>query len=516
MWGKRLASVLAIVAVCTNVNAKSFSGVKGNQSQYSAPFTSLSDNNVSGSAASGWYFKTASVTGGQGIKEAIVSANEKSSYTQTTDGNYFNYVTFTIVLGGKITKNAGGSGTTPTYSLKSRRDGELYIDPTEAEIPAGGSITFYGKENFLNVADPTGAKKCDWTLLSATSTTYKVAGEDYTPNPVFLVESTTCPISPSSNYKTPDPGPYTIKAKASPSSEATWKTATLKVVGGMFTSATCPGYDDFTNWTESASDYYDIPPIGYCTKPCVSVKDESTKTVTLLLVPGETTEDVSITESTLSIENLSPTTTTSASTTVSFTGEAGILSDEGDIDAEFKNTTIASIRVCSYEEKNINVLIVKVNGKSSSYGFSCFNQAIINVTVPTPVTYPKDTITVNGTPYDVDDETVWTRAMLEQLRDDYYSEYPGSTIYDYVQFHLNGNIESYTPGRNTFGLADATPSKDSWISQTTDSRTPAHELGHCLGLGHRNTDLDALMCQTAYALSTASTKLRKGEWDVAN
>ena len=230
MWKKRLTSVLAMVAICANVSATSFSGVKGNQSQYSAPFTSLSDNDVSGSAASGWYFKTASVTGGQGIKEAIVSANEKSSYTQTTDGNYFNYVTFTIVVGGKITQSGGG-GTTPTYSLKSRRDGELYIDPTEAVIPAGGSITFYGKEKFLNVADPTGSKKCDWTLLSATSTTYKVAGVDYTPNPVFRVESTSCPVSPSSNYKTPDPGTYTIKAKASPSAEITFKNATLKVVG---------------------------------------------------------------------------------------------------------------------------------------------------------------------------------------------------------------------------------------------------------------------------------------------
>lgn len=45
------------------------------------------------------------------------------------------------------------------------------------------------------------------------------------------------------------------------------------------------------------------------------------------------------------------------------------------------------------------------------------------------------------------------------------------------------------------------------------TRTPPHELGHCMGLHHRNTDKDALMCQTAYASGANADKLRKVEWD---
>ena len=38
-----------------------------------------------------------------------------------------------------------------------------------------------------------------------------------------------------------------------------------------------------------------------------------------------------------------------------------------------------------------------------------------------------------------------------------------------------------------------------------------------LDLSHRNTDKDALMCQTSYCSSpTNAIKLRKAEWDVIN
>lgn len=229
MLAKCIVAVMALGLFCSSVFALNFSGVEGNDSR-GMPFTSFGDNDVSGSAASGWYFKSANVSGGEGFKDAEVSSNEKSSYTFTTEGNNFNFVTFTIVLSGNITQHGGSGGTMPTYSLTGRRYGELFItsNPESGVIPAGGTITFYGKEQFVNQEGPVGNKTCDWALQPST---YQVNGSNYTPSPLYKVEATSLTISPSSNHKTPDPGTYTVKAKASPSSEAEWKNATLTVVG---------------------------------------------------------------------------------------------------------------------------------------------------------------------------------------------------------------------------------------------------------------------------------------------
>ena len=234
-----LLGVLLFVTVVIECKAKVFNDVAGG-SEESGPFSELEDSDVEGKAATNWYFKSANISGGQAIKDAKVSSDEKTSYTSTQAGKTFNFVTFTIVLSGDITKiGPGGGGTMPTYSLTARRDGELFLETSvgsesgsgfEVTIFDGESITFYGKEKFNNVTEPIGDKKCDWALLPAT---YKVNGTDYTPSPLFLLESTSLEISPSSTYKTPDPGLYTIKAKASPSAETSdnWVTATLKVRG---------------------------------------------------------------------------------------------------------------------------------------------------------------------------------------------------------------------------------------------------------------------------------------------
>lgn len=87
--------------------------------------------------------------------------------------------------------------------------------------------------------------------------------------------------------------------------------------------------------------------------------------------------------------------------------------------------------------------------------------------------------------------------MLEQLREDFYAANADAANYDHVQFHLVGTIASSKPGYIISGQADGIPARDSWISHGADARTPPHELGHCMGLYHRNTDKDALMCQTA-------------------
>ena len=117
---------------------------------------------------------------------------------------------------------------------------------------------------------------------------------------------------------------------------------------------------------------------------------------------------------------------------------------------------------------------------------------------------------------------MWSTEMLRQLRNDYYNANPNvSILYDYVQFKLNGNITSSNPDNITLGRSDNIPSRDSWISESTTAcpRTYPHELGHCLGLSHRNDDLDVLMCQTKDAkhkYNLDSTKLRRDEWNAIN
>lgn len=164
------------------------------------------------------------------------------------------------------------------------------------------------------------------------------------------------------------------------------------------------------------------------------------------------------------------------------------------------------------QRKTINVLVVQINGTAASPDYSCFSQAVVTVN-QTATSYSVASLTVSGTVVPVNSSTSWSKPMLEKLRDDFYAANASAANYDHVQFRLIGNIASSMPGYITLGLADNIPARDSWISQRTSARTYPHELGHCLGLYHRNTDQDSLLCQTGYASSVSADKLRKEEWD---
>ncbi|MFA6354018.1 MAG: hypothetical protein WCW93_03750 [Candidatus Paceibacterota bacterium] len=414
------------------------------------------------------------------------------------DNNSLPSADVSMAMSGKLIASGPGGGTQPTwdanatlkapFNIRSNYDNGAKV----ITVPAGTNVTYSAYEG-------SSSKNSNWT----------VNGNTKNNESSIIFSRSWWDVSGwfSEGMGTPDPGVYNITA--SPTDDANISdSGIMTIVGAQFSQGTCSGYDDYTNWNKGASDYYSPNRTGYCTKPFFSLKDEANGTALLTLTPSPVSESVNITENDSSIENLSPANTTS-STNVSFKGIAGFWSDEGDIDAVFKNTTLASITVCAYKEKNIDVLIVKVNGASHAADYGRFSQAIVTANID-DLTYNKSTITVDGIEYNINDNTIWSEAMFRQLRDDFYT-YNSTAAYDYVQFIVKGSMDD-----GSCGMSDNIPAKDSWVLRDiAASRTYPHELGHCLGLYHRNSDKDALMCQTADA-NIGVEKLRKAEWDDVN
>ena len=326
----------------------------------------------------------------------------------------------------------------------------------------------------------------------------------------------------------PTPGIYTISAVPTDNTSfSPAPSATMTVVGGEFTNVNCYGFDDYTNWTEVASDYYSISSkTGKCSTPYFAVQDGGGHDIRLNLTTSPIEKEVTMEENDTNISHMSPE-ITKGSTNISFQGHAEFFSDEGDINAKLDGTTIANATVCVYKRKTVNLLFVKVNGQSGSANYSAFNKAVVTVNT-TFVAYPKLSITVNGTTHTVNSSTAWTQPMLEQLRDDFYSANPNTkNNYTHVQFMLNGNIASSKRGLTVLGRADNIPSRDSWISATATSNNIVypHELGHCLNLCHiyeldnsngdcnaprKGVDIDNLMHSLG---GNGKLMLRKDQWD---
>jgi hypothetical protein len=272
------------------------------------------------------------------------------------------------------------------------------------------------------------------------------------------------------------------------------------------------GFDDYTGWTEDAADYYGVRN-GKCSVAYASVLELATDSsvVNLSLSPNPTPVDIDISASNYSRLTYSPLSRASSGRVDFDHVISGV-----NLYAKLNTTTLATLAIKPYAQVTGYVCVVKINGQGGNVDFSTFNKYALANYIPSYTNFSIASFTLNGTTYTVNSDLSWTKPMLEKLRDIYYTANPSVTNYAKVQFLLQGNIASSDPHYITLGMADAIPSRDSWISQTTTSRTYPHELGHCLGLVHRNSDKDALMCQSVDASDSAgmgSTKLRHGEWD---
>ncbi len=251
MYRKILPGILSICLGCFGAFGLDFTGVHGDSGDYSATksFSTLSDNDISGSTSNGWIFETGTVSGNSGastitIKEILGVPRSSHIQTYTTPGRRFNYLNFTLRVSGKLNKPGPEPGTMPNYLLTGNRGGSFLILPIMKTVPQGTSALFEAIEYFTGQGSPTAAKLCDWTISPAT---YKTLGEETSVS--GLIDRTSITVG-GSEWPHPDAGSYVISAVLSSSSERSVKSAALTIVGVQKVEAT---YDGTTVTSTTAS-----------------------------------------------------------------------------------------------------------------------------------------------------------------------------------------------------------------------------------------------------------------------
>lgn len=407
---------------------------------------------------------------------------------------------FTVNLGGEIEVSGEGSGSPPKWEAKLESK-FFWLEATgyngkDIVVPEGTAVQYVAKEN-------GSGKKSNWTVSKAGgSSESKSDAASIMFNRSFWGNIAAWFTSDQA-ITTPVPGVYTISAVPSDNTSfSPAPSATMTVVGTEFKEdANHPyAFDDFTNWNKGVSDYYGSK-VGKCTRPYAAVRSGYQGRTQFELTPSPVAKDIEFESSTNRL--LFTPATTKASKTVIFNATSG----SATLSAKLDSATLANIEIRSYDVKPVKVLVVKLQNRSVSPDYSCFSKAMVNVTV-TAIPWYITEITVSGSTIPITSTTIWTDAMRERLRDYYYNDvHPNIRDYDYVQFVLVGEVDG------ALGIADGIPARDSWVSQSARGRTYPHELGHCLGLSHRNTDKDTLMAQTWAAIDDSSRKLRVGEWN---
>ncbi len=270
------------------------------------------------------------------------------------------------------------------------------------------------------------------------------------------------------------------------------------------------GFDDFTGWSGGASDYYSNNRKGYCTNPHASFpvsRNDNENWIgyaTMELTPSPVTSPVVVSCEGPALP-FSPSSTTSTCT-VSFGRKTA--QTITNLNASSNSKHMARMEVRCYNTVEKNVRIVRVNGAPVTPDFSCFeDQAMLKINA-TACTYNITSLTVNGQTVPINDSTNWYISTLDALRAEYLSSH-NVNCNVYLIFIIDGILLD-----NGITGCTSNDRKVSWVlSSMAGTRIPAHELGHCLGLEHRNGDKDALMCQTGYSSGDSARKLRINEWD---
>jgi hypothetical protein len=205
-----LSMLLALSPVCM---ALTFNDIQGDYGNYSSTesFTDLGDNNITGHTTNGWSFRTATASGNPSMGAVKIAKGAGSSTVYTTNSNdidLFNFITFTLVVSGDLTKSGTG-GTAPSYTLTGNRSGYFFIEQSKNVVPVGTSVNFYAKESIHSSHTNAGSKTSNWSI---SPNPYKVNGIHYTP-PSHDGKTS---LNLGGTWSAPDKGVYTITAHASP------------------------------------------------------------------------------------------------------------------------------------------------------------------------------------------------------------------------------------------------------------------------------------------------------------
>ena len=291
------------------------------------------------------------------------------------------------------------------------------------------------------------------------------------------------------------------------------------------------GFDDYTNWTPQSA-YYSSDRNGKCDLPFISVKagQEGKAKLKIQYNTLDTSLNISVDENKITDfpSSLIHTTTFSFNTSLPGINNNNEYEKKYDAIMSAKITGIvdnilAESMIECYLEKEITVDVVRVNAASPNINpdFSYIaNQAILNISVAPKEHSINSITTLDNQVQIIDSNTVWNLEMLEILANSYNMQNDDST---YTMFIIDGIILSisYTDINGYLipnflypeGYSDPTNHVFWVLANRVSTRTSPHELGHCLGLDHRNEDKNALMCQSKYASGNNTQKLRQDEWD---
>ncbi|MDR0933167.1 MAG: hypothetical protein LBM70_09150, partial [Victivallales bacterium] len=203
---------------------------------------------------------------------------------------------FTISMNGKLIPPSGGDGSQPTWSASGNAKAPFYIKSNqtngakEITVPAGTSVTYTAYEG-------DSSKNSNWTVIGAGSSQSKSNVASITFNRNFWGNIATW-FTSNQSVTAPVPGVYNISA--SPIDDANKSdSGVMTVVGGEFKehSSHAYGFDDYTNWSKSASDYYGAK-TGKCTLPYASVRSGYQGRTQFELKPTPISENIGFESST--------------------------------------------------------------------------------------------------------------------------------------------------------------------------------------------------------------------------
>ena len=281
------------------------------------------------------------------------------------------------------------------------------------------------------------------------------------------------------------------------------------------------GFDDYTWWNPQDA-YYSSHRNGKCDLPFISVKagQEGKAKLKIQYNTLNTSLNLSVDEN--KITDFPP--SLIYTTTFSFNTSLPEINNNNEYEKKYDaimsaevtrivDNILAESMIECYLEKEITVNVVRVNGATGTPDFSKLaKQAILNINI-NYISYPKGYITLpNGIVKFLHNNIVWSLEMLNTLADEYIIDNNIITNNGYTMFIIDG---SFTGGGNIAGWARNIGDTVSWVldSYVSGMACP-HELGHCLGLRHREKDNDALMYPTIPASGSNAQKLRQSEWDV--